>query len=471
MMNGKKLSRREFLSRTAVAGVGLVLAACSPQEAPQPTSAPAEATQAPAATEAAAATVAATEPATAAATAAPAQLTAQLLVWTYSNADNDLDTIYKPMMAKFNEIQPKITVNFDIQGWGGRREKLYSAVAAGAPPDIWFATTDTLLTYVAKQVAAPLNDYITPDLLTDYPKDILDAGTVDGKLYILSTWALIYGYNYNSKLMEACGYDYTKPSMTWDELVGLGEKAKSLGYYVETISLTDWMEWCGTVRQAGGTVFNDDKATTNMTKAPAIAALTRWVEEYKNGYVPMEYSVADDASADKLPKYFQMGKQLITSHAGAADCMGLLKTDPNFPVVSGGPRQKDANSPLVAGSSGGNGWSMTQLCKSKDAAAEWIKFMIKPENIGWFCTLGNLTPVGTESQKYWKADPCVKSFIDRQAKYLFSGLDIKLLWQESKTVCAPHFQAAVLGKETVEQALEACDKALVDLLQKTYGNA
>jgi multiple sugar transport system substrate-binding protein len=380
-----------------------------------------------------------------------------------------VEIVYEPIMLQFNEVYPGIKANFDIQPWGGRREKLYTAVAAGAPPDIWYSNTDTLLTYIEKGIVASLDECLTPDLLEDFPQHILDAGSWEGKLYVISNWLFVLGYGYNSELMEAVGYDVSSPSMTWDELLDLGEKAKGEGWYVEDINLMDWSEWVTSLHQAGGKIFNEDKLSTNMTSQPAIDTLSRWVQEYQLDYVPLEGAVASAEESGAIPDYFNERIQLMDSHFWNTSCASIIASEPDFPIASGGPRQKDASAPLISGVSGGAGWSMAQLSEQKPAACEWIKFMTRPDNLGLWCTLTKRTPPGELAQKYWQIDPCVKEFTSRNAAYLVGGLDPQLLWQEGKTICAPHFQAAVLGEATVEEALENCDRELVEILQERYG--
>ncbi len=99
----------------------------------------------------------------------------------------------------------------------------------------------------------------------------------------------------------------------------------------------------------------------------------------------------------------------------------------------------------------------------------WVKFMIRPEIITEYCMLAGATPVGTKSKEAWQPEVCVLNHVNGFAQYLFAGADTNTLWQESKVVCGPHFQAAVLGVETVEQALEAVDAELNALLQEKYG--
>ncbi len=455
-MESRGTSRRAFLKQAGAVLAGAVLTACgaAPTATPVPAAKPA-ATTAPAAQS----------------TPAKSTVSGDLQIWAYTNIDNDLDTVYKPQMVKFNQQFPSIKWNIDVQPWGGRREKLYAAFAANSAPDIWNATTDTLLTYVDKKIAAPLDDILPWSLLDSwgYFKDVYDAGSLDGKNYITVNWVLVLGYGYNGKLMQDLGYDPATTPMTWDDFLALGEKGKAKGIYLENTTLTDWSEWLHTVHQAGGTVYNADKATTNMTKQPCVDALTRWVKQYKNGYTALEHAVATDDAATKVPDYFKEGKQLTKIHFYNTDCQLVLKTDPTFPIKAGAPRQRTKNDAPISGLSSGNGWSMTASSKYKQAAGEWIKWMQTPENMAEWANGMIKTPPSTKAQALWKPAACVKEFMDRNAQFQFAGLDTQLLWQESKTVCAPYFQAAVLGKMAPEQALANCDKELTALLKERYG--
>jgi hypothetical protein len=95
--------------------------------------------------------------------------------------------------------------------------------------------------------------------------------------------------------------------------------------------------------------------------------------------------------------------------------------------------------------------------------------MIRPDNIGLFANLAGSTPVGTQSKQEWQPAVCTSDHVQRFSPLLFAGVDTNTLWQEAKVVCAPHFQAALLGEETVEQALEAMDSELNPLLAEKYG--
>ena len=147
----------------------------------------------------------------------------------------------------------------------------------------------------------------------------------------------------------------------------------------------------------------------------------------------------------------------------------LPDANPDLEYVIGHPRHMDASLPYISGVVSGQGWAITRQSENKQAALTWVKFMIKPENIGLYNTLAGTTPVGNMAKRYWKPNPCVLEHVNRFSPYLFSDQDANTLWQESKVVCGPHFQAAVLGEATVEEALENITNELDAILAEKYG--
>ncbi len=270
-MRSATLSRRTFLHFAAAASAGTLLAACAVPVAP-------------------------------AAETGGASATTTVEVWTYPRTENDAEIVYKPLMEKFNAEYPDIIAQIDVQPWSGRREKLYAAAAAGTPPDIWFATTDTVPAYIEKDVILPLTDLLTPEDLADYSVAEIGAASMDGQLYMPLTEGEVNGIGYNGALLRELGYDpATAKFETWDELFTLGAQAKEKGYYLESISTMNWTEWLTAVHEAGGTVYTDDRTKSRMTEQPAIDALTRWVTEYENGWVPLEYAIGSDDEGEGLP--------------------------------------------------------------------------------------------------------------------------------------------------------------------------
>jgi len=158
-------------------------------------------------------------------------------VWGYPRTENDLETIFAPLNESFAEAHPDITVEVEVQPWGGRREKLYAAAAAGTSPDLWDATTDTVPAYIEKGVILGLNDFLTDEQLGNYTEAEIAAASLNGVIYMPLFEGEVNGFAYNGAMLSELGYDpETAEFATWDSLYGLAEKAAENGYYLENLS-------------------------------------------------------------------------------------------------------------------------------------------------------------------------------------------------------------------------------------------
>lgn len=444
-----RMSRRQMLQLAGLAAVGGLLVACQPQVAEE--AVPKEVDE--------------PEP-----VGPAAELTAGLEVWAYPYTENDLDIVWKPLIAKFNDTYPGIVINMDVQPWGGRREKLYAAAAAGEPPDLWRGTSDTTPVYVEKGIIVDLTDLVPPEALEDFHESEIAAGSYEGRYYMLMTSQQIMGYGYNGRIMRELGYDDdADPIVTWDGMLDVAEQAKSLGYYLDQVSTISWPQWIREIRQAGGTTYAADRSRALMTEEPAVDLLTHWVRLFENEYVPLEGAVATDEGGVVITNYFEADQQAAMHTQLSGYCVTSEQDRPELEFRMASPRQRRSGDPLTAGNSSGDGFCIAKASKDLDACLLWGLFTIEPENIGLFGTLSGTTPLGTKSLTYWETEPCVKAWVEQNAQHHFVNQDSTTLWQESKVVCGPHFQAAVLGQATVEQALEACEEELNALLKEVYG--
>ena len=438
-MKRSALSRRQFLQLTAGVTVTSVLAACG----------------------------APTAPADSGDGGGGGSTTIE--VWAYPRTENDGDIVYAPLNEGFAAAHPDIMVEVEVQPWGGRREKLYAAAAAGTPPDIWDATTDTVPAYITKDVILGLDDHLTAEDLADYNPAEVEAASLDGVLYMPLIEAEVNGIAYNGGLLSELGYDPATASFeTWDELYALAEKAAEQNWYLENLSTFNWGGFLVTVHEAGGQVYTDDRTSSNFLEQPAIDALTRWVKEFENGWVPLEYAIGSVDEQGGLPDYW-LSLEQVTARREDASCVQDVEANPDLDYVIGHARSIDSSVSPVSGIVSGQGWAITRQSDAVDAAVTWVKYMIAPEQIGARATLAGTTPVGNKSKVDWNPAPCTLEYVNRFGPLLFAGVDTNTLWQESKVVAGPQFQAAVLGQATVEEALENIKTEIDALLLEQYG--
>ena len=430
----QRLNRRSFLQMSGALGAVAALSACV---APTPAVPSAEG-----------------------AAMAPADIT----IWAYPRTENDLEIVFEPLLSQFHADRSGIQASVEVQPWGGRREKLYAAAAAGEAPDIWDATTDTIPAYIEKGVILGVSDHLSSSDVADYQESELAAASFDGVLYMPLFEAEVNGPAYSGGLLRELGLDpETAVFDTWDKLFALAETAATRGYYLESLSTFSWGEFITQVHEAGGTVYAADRTQSFFTDDACRQTLERWVMEYQNGWVPIEFAIGSVDEQGGLPDYW-LSLEQVTDRTEDAACIQQVEAQPELEFVLGHPRSRTGDEFPISGTVSGQGWAITAQSENIDAAVEWVRFMIQPAQIGKYCELAGSTPVGTRSKAdYWNPPACVLGHVNRHSPHLFSDQDSNTLWQESKVVCGPQFQAAVLGLKTVDEALETM-KTEIDAL-------
>lgn len=93
------------------------------------------------------------------------------------------------MLEKFEELNPDIDVVMDYSDWDGYWTKLPAQVAGGQTPDVFQMDYAYLSQYANNGVLAELDSYIADGSLdmNNVEQNILDSGTVNGKVYAIST--------------------------------------------------------------------------------------------------------------------------------------------------------------------------------------------------------------------------------------------------------------------------------------------
>ena len=124
-------------------------------------------------------------PASAADTGTDGKTTLNILWWG-SQTRHELTTA---MLEKFQELNPDIEVVMDYSDWDGYWTKLPAQVAGGQTPDVFQMDYSKLSQYVDNGVLAELDSYVADGSLdmSNVDENILASGSVNGKLYAVST--------------------------------------------------------------------------------------------------------------------------------------------------------------------------------------------------------------------------------------------------------------------------------------------
>ncbi len=151
------------------------------------------------------------------------------ILWWGSQTRHDLTTA---MIEKFEELNQDIDVVMDYSDWGGYWTKLPAQIAGGQTPDVFQMDYAYLSQYANNGVLAELDSYVSDGSLnmSDVQQNILDSGSVNGKLYAISTGTNSPALLYRKDILDELGLslplnptmeEYTKVSKAVYEATGL----------------------------------------------------------------------------------------------------------------------------------------------------------------------------------------------------------------------------------------------------------
>lgn len=189
------LSRRDFLKAASVAAAGGLLASCAPSVpvTPQGSSG---------------------QPAP---TTAPQASSPDAIQWWVGWGELVPFFDGFKQMSKYQELMggQNVEMKPSIQD-----EALFTAIAAGTPPDI--ASNVSYLDLFARDVCVDISDWVAKSSIIKQANFISgnwDGGLYGGKHYGVPTLECFvrFGLNYNARMVEAAGLDPDQPPTTWAE--------------------------------------------------------------------------------------------------------------------------------------------------------------------------------------------------------------------------------------------------------------
>ncbi len=157
---------------------------------------------------------------------------ATLEFWAPFAGEETVLKYWKDVANEFKKLYPNVDIKITFYSGGEYWTKLSSAMAAGAPPDLFITYGGgELKAYVEEDQVADLSDFMKEPWYSSIPEGIAKAFIVDGKLYALpfeihTEWIFI-----NKELFKKAGVpipDVDK-GWTWDEFLDAIKKFKEHG--------------------------------------------------------------------------------------------------------------------------------------------------------------------------------------------------------------------------------------------------
>ncbi len=384
--------------------------------------------------------------------------------------------------AKFEELNPDITVNYNYFYGQIRVQKILGAYKSKKLPDVIVAFGQDLPDFVGLGVIQALDDIdaaTTESWKADIIPEVYETGRYQGKMYALPTYVDMAPFlAVNLDALEAAGLD--APPTTWSELREYAKKMTTddrAGAVLQATLVPVDINIFEGIAYANGARFLDEETETIMINGPGfVDALQLVVDLVNDGSTPSGLTdiIFKDAAALFAEQEAMMwgGMSWLIRPWYPTDPEGLRWAAVPFPrpdTVSG---QYEAASTIMDPTAA---LMIPSTSKQPEAALRYIDFWAQPERlILWDgSTIKSRVPATAAA---YKTDSLKQVWPQWVAAYekgvLFEG-SLPMPRFNGRAECEQYLgkaiQEAILGQKTPQEALDdAAKKAqeLYDLLNK-----
>ena len=312
----------------------------------------------------------------AAAPVSPSGPKQKVIFWQFDSSQPAVDA-YKKEITDFEAKNPAIEVDMQIVPWSSQQQKITTALATGALPDVSMLGNDVVSQF-AKNSLQPLDSYMADWAKQDGVDPATDVWPGDkGYYYLDGHWygspvaaetRMLY---YRTDLFTKAGLDPAKPPTTWDEFQADAIKLKTVAKIPIAVPMSkDYatVQTFMSIYLGYGASLLNAQGQCGLNTPEFKTALTYYTGLYKQGLTPPD---SINYTGDQIQSAFTSGQAAMV--VGGPGMWALTQKDPTLKgnVKIGG---------IPAGPKGQfgflGGWPlvMWKTSQHKDAAAAWIHY-------------------------------------------------------------------------------------------------
>jgi multiple sugar transport system substrate-binding protein len=389
-------------------------------------------------------------------------ISGSVTTWCYPLASGGDQAINEQMWAGlvtgFNAQYPNVEVKVEVLPWADRNTKLTTALAAGAGPDVGYLNADFVPQHAGDGNLEAVDDVIA-DEIDDFLENARTNLSVDGTLYAVPTLSSVTTLLYNTKVFEAAGL--TAYPKTWEELLAAGPAIKASGNfltsYAGSLESTLNLSYFPLLWQAGGEVINAEGTAAAFNSPEGLEALNFVVTLFNEGYVDLDEGTTNPPPGAGL---IDQGKVGVILNGAQADALRLNETWGEGVLQVGPPLSNKQQ--VSYGTTAG--WGIFKGSENVDAAKAWVKYITSPEPMTTIDKSGGYIAPRASLAEIYADDPLISQFTPfvplmhgdirhPQARAIISAM-------------GPFVQAAFLGDQSPEEALEAAGSDVNRLLER-----
>ena len=296
-----------------------------------------------------------------------------LTVWIMEGTNANADAFFTEVKTEFKDATG---ADLDIQmvPWASAKEKFTTSIAGGTTPDVAEVGTTWTPEFADAGALVDLTDKVKADNLdADLVDGLVEAGTLDGKLYGMPWYAGVRAFLYNKDIFAAAGVE--EPT-SWAELVDAVKKIKETQPDVTPFPIPGSSEFSvyPWVWGAGGQVASESGGTwKSELNSPASVEGIKFFSDLALVHNSSEAAAATWKETDVL-KAFEQGKTGMVIQ-GSWTPARIAKEAPQLDGKVGAFVIPGKDGGIAPSFLGGSHLGIFENSKNQDLAWEYVKLM------------------------------------------------------------------------------------------------
>lgn len=394
---------------------------------------------------------------------AGADISGTVTFWhAYSADSQEVKTLDEVLIPKFESEHPGVTVDAVAVPYDELHQKLVTAVAGDTLPDLVRSDIMWVPELADLGVLVPLDEQL-PDF-SSYADQVYP-GALATNAYQDHYYGLPLDTNtrvllYNKDALAKAGI--TQPPTTFDELKADAPKLTAAGVYAFADNSTSGWNVLPWIWSAGGAVTDDKvtKATGYINSAKSVAGVQLLVDLYNEKAIPdiILGGEGGTATSDGLAT-----GQYATILDGPWMYPIFQGQYPDFQLQAAQMPAGDGGSISVVG---GESVVMTQSSKNKDAAAEFMRFLLSEDAQYEMAKVGQMSVLSSLGDKLTGINAYYAPFVEQLATA--QPRTPTPAWPKIDDILKAQIQKALQG-EPVQQALDEAAAQIDPLLAEYAG--
>jgi len=369
----------------------------------------------------------------------------------------------KALISDFEALNPKIKIDVQTIPWSAAHEKLLTAYAGDALPDIFQLGNTWIPEFQAVGAIAFLDSLIENSEIVkeDYFfRGIWETNLIDDKIFGIPWYVDTRVLFYRSDILTRAGI--SQPPNTWEEWWSISQKIKQLdpeNYAVFfPLNHSDWQVPVILIMQNQGKILKENNRFAAFDDPNTIEALKFYLQFFREDLAPKNMSAIANIYHGFGSGFFAM---FITGPWNVNELNRRLKDHSIEWKIAPLPGKKNRLS--VAG---GSSLVISKSSKKIKAAWKFIEFLSLPKTQFKFYQESKDLPavISAWDLGNFRDDPRIVAFY-QQLQEVQATPKIPE-WEQIATKLQEHLETVIFRRITLEQAIEKLNKDVNQILEK-----